>query len=242
MLCLPPATLAAAAVRKEFWATKDPASWTGEEKELLLGRSPWAQPGFARMEVESKLREAAAARRGTGGRGRLGDTVQTPTKLGESSVPMGEKPPPVPNTNPGEEVRFPVLARWETAAPVRLAGAPPLPELSGEFYVIRLRGLPLMPPPKGAKLAESNPNEGMLQLIKEGSQLERRDQPAIRCANLFAGSGDAWNQVLLFFPRKSEHPITLADRLVTLESWFAPFHLSVKFPLKEMMYKGELSL
>lgn len=242
------ATLLRAAVRKEFWANRDPASWTAEEKEALLERSPWAQVGFARMEVESKLR-AAAASRVTGGRGRLGDSVQAPTKPGETGVPLGEKPPPVPNMHPGEEVRFPVLARWETATAVRLAGGPPLPELAGEFYVIRLRGLPLMPPPKATKpsrggevAAGANPNEGMLQAIKEGSQLERRDKPAIQCANLFTGSGDAWNQVLLFFARKSDHSIAVADRVVTLESWFAPFHLSVKFPLKDMVFKGELSL
>jgi hypothetical protein len=245
------AIAAIAAARKEFWESKDPASWTGEEKEILLGRSPWAQTGFARMEVESKLKAAAAARMGSGGRGRLGDSVQTPNKPGETVIPLGEKPPPVPNMNAGEEVRFAVLARWETAAPVRLAGGPPLPELGGEFYVIRLRGLPLMPPPKpparkprGGEVAPPpvNPNEGLLYALKEGSQLERRDRPAIRCANLFAGSGDAWNEVLLFFPRKPDETITLADRLVTLESWFSPFHLLVKFPLKEMVYRGELAL
>lgn len=235
-------------MRKEFWVSKDPASWTGEEKEALLGRSPWAQAGFARMEVESKLKAAAAARRVSGGRGRLGDAVQTPTKPGDTSVPFGEKPPPVPNMDAGAEIRFPVLARWETAVPVRLAGGPPLPELADEFYVIRVQGLPLMPPRKetkplrGEAVPSPNPNEGMLQEIKEGSQLERRDKPAIRCIKLFAGSGDAWNQVLLFFPRKSDLSITLADRLVTLESWFGPFHLSVKFPLKDMLYKGELAL
>jgi hypothetical protein len=29
---------------------------------------------------------------------------------------------------------------------------------------------------------------------------------------------------------------------VTLESRFGPFHLSIKFPLKEMMYKGSLAI
>ena len=47
--------------------------------------------------------------------------------------------------------------------------------------------------------------------------------------------------MLLFFPRGAD-PIQVADKLVTLESWFAPFHLSIKFPLKDMMYKGELAL
>jgi hypothetical protein len=37
-------------------------------------------------------------------------------------------------------------------------------------------------------------------------------------------------------------PIQVADKLVTLESRFGPFHLSVKFPLKAMIYKGELAL
>jgi hypothetical protein len=34
----------------------------------------------------------------------------------------------------------------------------------------------------------------------------------------------------------------LADKLVTLESRFGVFQLSVRFPLKDMMYKGELAL
>ena len=46
---------------------------------------------------------------------------------------------------------------------------------------------------------------------------------------------------MLFLPRGAD-PITIADKVVTLESRFAVFHLSIKFPLKEMMYKGELAL
>jgi hypothetical protein len=99
-----------------------------------------------------------------------------------------------------------------------------------------------MPPPK-AKPGEvaTNPNEGMLHAIKEGSRLERKGKPDTPCAHLLTGSGDAANEVLLFFPRVAD-PITVADKLVTLESRFALFHLSVKFPLKDMMYKGELAL
>jgi hypothetical protein len=114
--------------------------------------------------------------------------------------------------------------------------------VTGQFYVIRVLGLPLMPPPK-TKPGETaaNPNEGLLQAIKEGSRLERKDKPAIACAHLFTGSGDAATQVLLFFPRGSD-PITVADKQVTLDSRFGQFHLSIRFPLKEMMYRGELAL
>jgi hypothetical protein len=134
-----------------------------------------------------------------------------------------------------------VLARWESALPVRLAGGPEVPELTGQFYVMRLRGLPLMPAKGKPGEVAPNPNERMLQAIKDGSRLERKDKPGIPCAHLFTGSGDAATEVLLFFPRAADS-IVVADKLVALESRFALFHLSVKFPLKDMMYKGELAL
>lgn len=238
--------------RQQFWDTKDPAAWTPAEKDIILYQSPWAQSGVVRMEVESKLR-AATARQVTGGRGRLGDSVQTPNpqRPGEPPyIPLGTRP--LPNTKAGDPVEFPVLARWETAAPVRQAGGPPLPQDlgGGQFYVIRLRGLPLMPPPKPDPRKRKpsdppppNPNEGLLLAIKAGSRLERiNNKPAIQCSNLFTGTGDTQNEVLLFFPHPQEDPITVAERFLTLESWFDPFHLSVKFTLKEMLFKGQLAL
>ncbi|MBZ5595173.1 MAG: hypothetical protein LAP39_23250 [Acidobacteriia bacterium] len=237
-----PACLALRAARKEFWDSKDPASWSNDEKQVLLGQSPWAREGFVRMEMEKNRRTTP----GYGNNGRPGvdmpDTRPGVPPGGVRSVPIGEAPPPVPNPDPGHPVQFRVLARWESAKPLRLAGVPEAPEFTGQFYVIRLRGLPLMPPPK-AKPGEvaPNPNESMLQAIKDGSRLERKDKPGIPCAHLFTGSGDAATEVLLFFSRVAD-PITMADKLVTLESRFALFHLSLKFPLKEMMYKGELAL
>jgi hypothetical protein len=238
-----PACLTLRAARKEFWNSKDPASWSNDEKQFLLGQSPWAREGFVRMEEGKNQRTTP----GYGNNGRLGggmpETAPGVPPGGVRSVPIGgEAPPPPPNPDPGHPVQFRVLARWESAKPVRLAGAPELPELTGQFYVIRLRGLPLMPPPK-TKPEEGtpNPNEGMLKAIEQGSRLERKNKPGIPCAHLFTGSGDTATEVLLFFPRGAD-PIQVADKLVTLESRFAPFHLSVKFPLKEMMYKGELAL
>jgi hypothetical protein len=241
-----PACLALRAARKEFWERKDPASWSNDEKQVLLGQSPWAREGFVRMEVEKNLRTTPGdqnnARPG-------GDTPRMTPGVppgGVQSVPIGGEPPPRVPKPDSEPVQFRVLARWETAKPVRLAGGPEVPEVTGQFYVIRLRGLPLMPPPK-AKPGETapetapNPNQGMLQAIKESSRLERKGRREIPCAHVFTGSGEAATDVLLFFPRGAA-PITVADKLVMLESWFAPFHLSVKFPLKDMMYKGELAL
>ncbi len=228
------------AARKEFWDTKDPASWSSEEKEILLWRSPWAREGFARMD------EKKPTVVGYGNNGRRGievpDSRPGVPQGGAQSVPIGEPIPPRPEA-PGEPVQFRVLARWASAKPVRLAGGPEIPELTGQFYVIRLRGLPLMPPPKvkPGEAAPPDPNEAMLQAIEGGTRLERAGKPPIPCAHLFKGSGNASGEVLLFFPRGAD-AITIADKVVTLESWFAPFHLSIKFSLKDMMYKGELTL
>jgi hypothetical protein len=226
--------------RKDFWETKEPAAWTAEEKLTVLGQSPWAQEGSARVERE-KMKTGpyqGVARPGAGVPG-----AKPNARPGElESVPMGEKLPPPPSAETGPLVQFRVLARWETAAPVRLAGGPDLPDGAAPYYVIRLRGMPLMPPPKPRDgEPPSNPNADLIEEVKQNTRIERKDKPAIACAHLFTGSGTASTDLLLFFPR-ADDPIVAADKLVTLESRFGPFHLSIKFPLKEMIYKGALAL
>ena len=160
----------------------------------------WGPRGQDTLLVQA---EAHTTQKGRGGKGRLGRFA------GVSECRYRSR-----SSDPGHPVQFRVLARWETAKPVRLAGAPEVPELTGQFYVIRLRGLPLMPPPKAAAgEVASNPNEAMLRAIQEGSRLERRNKPGIPCAHLFSGSGDAAAEVLLFFP-KGPDPIAAPDKLV----------------------------
>jgi hypothetical protein len=194
--------------------------------------------------MEEKGRKASL---GYNRNGQIGVDMPDPSPNGPpggvKSVPIGDPVPPPPKPDSGQHLDFRVLARWETAQPVRLAGGPEIPEMTGQFYVLRLRGLPLMPPPKvkPGEPAPPDPNEGMLQAIKAGSRLERAGKPPISCAHLFTGSGNAATEVLLFFPRGKD-PITLADKVVTLDSRFSVFHLSIKFPVKEMVYRGELAL
>lgn len=240
-----PAFRALHAARPDFWETKAPAAWTAEEKQLLLAQSPWAREGIVRFDAAPKH----PASPGYQSIARPGNDIPgaNPASIPGSgnSVPIGEKPPPAPSTDTGQSVQFRALARWESARPIRLAGGPELPPETSGFYVIRLQGLPLLPPPKtaaaGANPNGANPNEGMLQAIRQGSFLERRSAAAIPCSHLLTGSGDSSTEVLLFFARVKDS-ITVAEKSVTLESRFGPFHLSVKFPLKEMLYKGALAL
>jgi hypothetical protein len=235
-----PAVRALQAASRDFWDGKDPAGWSSEEKQILLEQSPWAREGIVRFEAGKKRPTPYEGVARPGGDVPGANPGHTPGAA--TSVPIGQPVPPVPSTDTGQSIQFRVLARWESAMPVRLAGGPELPAETAQFYVIRLRGMPLLPPPKG-KEGESipNPNEGMLEAIKQNSRIERKNKPAIPCAHLLTGSGDSATQLLLFFPRGRD-PITVTDKFVTLESRFGPFHLSVKFPLKDMMYKGALAL
>ena len=233
-LLMSPAFRRLQAARRGFWAIKEPGQWTGEEKRALLTQSPWAVEGTATFDVAPHRQppsgpyDVPATRAG-------GMPDPNPT------VPVGETLPPRPET-PGQPVQFRVVARWESAAPVRLAGGPELPEGAAGFYVIGLRGLPLMPSGKAKPgESESNSNQAMLDAIRQNSRLARKDKADLACSHLFTGSRESATAPLLFFPREPD-PITIADKLVTLESRFGPFHLTVHFPLKEMMFNGVLAL
>jgi len=226
------------AARKEFWESKEAAAWTAEERQTLLGQSPWARQGIAQFEAARKSTAGSYDNRGVNVPGsRPGNLPGS-----ASSVAIGAPVPPPPTTDTGQSIQFRVLARWESAKPVRLAGGPELPEGTAGFYVIRLRGMPLLPPRK-AKDGENvpNPNEGMLEAIKQGTRIERNGRAAIGCSHLLTGSGDAATELLLFFAR-GDDPITVAEKIVVLDSRFPPFHLAIKFPLKEMLFQGGLAL
>jgi hypothetical protein len=237
-----PALHALRAARNEFWENKDPAKWSDQEKRTLLGQSPWAREGIVRFEVERKGARATARYEGVqrpgGG---VPGALPGNTPGGVTSVPIGEAPPPPPSTDNGQSVQFRVLARWESAKPIRLASGPALPEGTERFYVIRLRGMPLLPPKSGGAEGVPNPNQSMLEAIQQNSRIERKDKSAIPCAHLLTGSGASATELLLFFERGAD-PIAVGEKAVTLESRFGPFQLSVKFPLKDMMYRGALAL
>src|SRR5215472_4907057 len=112
------------AARKQFWETADPVNWSPAEKQVVLSDSPWARQGFARMD------EKKPPTVGYGPNGKQGieppDTRPGVPPGGVQSVPMGEPVPRAPEA-PGAPLQFRVVARWETAKPVRAAGGPEIP-------------------------------------------------------------------------------------------------------------------
>jgi len=163
---------------------------------------PWAKEGFARMELERNGAQAQATEQRRKG-GDMPDLRPGAPAGGQRGVPIGEEVPPVPNPDSGPPVQFRVLARWETAKPVRLAGRPEVPEVTGQFYVIRLRGLPLMRAEGRAGEVAPNPNEACCRQSRTAAGWSARISPHSLFPSL-QGSGDNSNEVLLFFPRRED--------------------------------------
>src|SRR5205823_78511 len=84
-----PACLILRAASKEFWDRKDPAAWTNDEKQLLLGQSPWAREGFARIEAEKRAKTPGYGNNGRKG-GDMPDVRPGVPAGGVRSVPIGE--------------------------------------------------------------------------------------------------------------------------------------------------------
>jgi len=225
------------AAARDFWKEKDPAAWTPEEKDALLYQSPWARQGTLLFTREIKHEPPPTV--ATPGAGVPGARPANTPRTGTPTVPMGEPIPPPPGSGKGEPPKFPVLVRWETARPVQLAGGAKLPEETSAYYVIRLKGMPLMRPRPGKD--EPNPNLGLLEAIKQDSLIQRKNRDPLRCNHLLTGSGNEVTDLLLFFPRQPD-PITLAENEVEFITAFGSFRLSLKFPLKEMVFQGALML
>jgi len=225
------------AAGKQFWESKEPAAWTPQDKDILLSDSPWAKQGVAQFDTGKRpVKPYEGIARPGGATPGANPGANNPTAA--VSVPMGEKPPPPPTTDTGRDIKFAVLARWESAAPVQLAGGPSFAAELVKYHIIRLRGMPLLAASKTETVLARN--QDILVAIERGSTLERKDT-ATPCARLFVGSGDAAQDLLLFFERSAK-PITVNEKVITLECRFRPFHVSIKFPLKEMVYKGTLAL
>ncbi len=118
--CLFSALAVLAAAQQPAWKDKPAAEWTRAEAREILTDSPWARLTVAKLNAS---RDGGSPRAGSGGGGRIG--VGTGHRR---SGGIGQYPGPVPRTGPvprqAPAPRKPpeLLARWETAEPVRGGG------------------------------------------------------------------------------------------------------------------------
>ena len=144
--------------------------------------------------------------------------------------------------------------RWESAEPVYQARKTQLPPEAKDHYIITVSGLPMMGGGMGGPGGMQRRGEGkqgggpdvdpearrkmMQDRLAESTRIERKGKDPIHPDNLMLGQNQPI--IIFYFPHTSQ-PIVIADKEVTFITRMGPMEVKVKFPLKEMVYKGKLS-
>ena len=183
-----PPCLALRAARKEFWDSKDPASWSRDEKQLLLVDSPWAQEGFARIEAEPahdptrRQRDAKRRHAGHQAGSRLGDRAGTDGRRDATASEARFSSSAVPGAG--------AMGERDTGAHGRRAGGAGI-----DRAVLRdpASGAAFDAAAEGPCAGRSRPirTKACYKRSRRVTRLERKGKSSIPCNHLFTGSGDA---------------------------------------------------
>jgi hypothetical protein len=211
----------AALAAADFWESKPFLEWSDKEAEKMLTDSPWASliaiPLPNRAPVPTDDGGGGGGGRGGGGRG----------GGGEGFGPAAQ--------------RVRITISWRSAIPLKQAaarqqagkGGTLAPEAEGALsreeaaYTIAIQGLP-------PQFARTGPNASLQAL------LHRNGKPSIGASQAGAQMTRGGSLLVISFPRTD--PITLSDGDVELEVKIGALDFKKKFKLKEMVYKGQLTL
>jgi hypothetical protein len=210
----------AALAAADFWEAKPFLEWSDKEAEKLLTDSPWAALIAVPLPNRGPVPTADTGGGGRGGGGRGGGGAE--------------------GFGPGAQ-RVRLTISWRSALPLKQAVARQQVGKAGTItaeeqaaldrddglYVVAIQGLP----PQYTRAGPNNIIEAFL----------RRDgKPAIGATrgNALMMRGGAL--LLVGFPKTD--PITVSDGDVEFDIKMGEFGFKKKFKLKEMVYKGELTL
>lgn len=202
----------------EFWVDKQPDQWSKEEVERLLTHSPWAKQVKASMDHTRLPAGSRGGGRVPGGGGGYG---------------MGMPSPGVPAPD------MPVMRatiRWESAPAIRDGSKKPLPANAAGHYVLSVSGLPMMPI---AENRDSGSGDPMLEELRASTTLSARSKPAIA---LTAVHVDKATGVMYLYFKLDDDRFQPADKEIHFKIQLGPFGFQTKFLLKEMTYRGKLTL
>jgi hypothetical protein len=219
----------------DFWNKKDPADWTGAEKDQLTNKSPWAK-------------EITVSNSPYGSMGRA------------MGMPYPGYPPGYPGGGPRGSAgqSYKGIIRWESALPVRNALKEPLPEGFENMYVISVGGIPLnagsrspgssqypsrypsqYPPPQQQEDSPES-DQKLLDRMRGATLLEPKDKRYLQPALVVqqpAGYGNVY-----FGFAKDIVTLRPEDREVGFTTQFGQIQAKTKFYLKDMLYHGELAV
>ena len=254
---------AAAFAKDDFWKQKDPSQWTAEEKNEMLTKSPWAK----QVETESQRQGSpGGGRRRMGGMGIPGLGGGYPGGGGGYPGGGGGYPgggggypgggggyPGGGGGGYGQQMRYNVTVRWESALPVRAALEQPPQEASTGNYVISVTGLPdHMPRMRRSDSDDQSQDddsdqdrakrlEDLADRLKETTELEPKGMAPLHPSKVVPQNSTASTSFLFIFD-KNEGAITEDHKEVTFTTHMGPLEVKTKFNLKDMKYKGGLAV
>ena len=218
----------------DFWETKDYAEWTKKESKKLLTNSPWARQVSLSMGGGGGRGGGGRGGGGGGGRGGGGGGGGGTRVPGGGYGGGGMAPP-----------RIPLIIRWVSSLPVkqammrqRFGDEAATAKESLDFlnrdetkYILSVSGLPA----RMARMTQRDPDR-----FTQGVQLKRKKKEPIVAESMEVRGDEKGVEFFFTFPRTDE--ITLEDKDVEFEMQLGRSKTKRKFKLKDMLYKGELSL
>jgi hypothetical protein len=211
-----------------FWNKKLSTDWSPEEILQLTNRSPWAKEtnlDFEAADDPTPVPGSGSPYAGENGNGR-GGTIERPA---------------------GVMKRAPVLARWESAQPIRDALLAPLPHAFDGHYVISLSNVP--PTAMNAALNRRRPAgspeptitlEAMQEELQAAATLgvAGKDPAGAGIVRRMTGSESTY----LFGFSKEFLTLTANDREAVFTLHTLRVSVKARFELKDMVYRGKLAV
>lgn len=234
----------------DFWNKKPASEWSENEIKKLMTRSPWAKEATAQMNLSAGGmlggRGGGGGRGGRGGGGGGGGMGGMDGGGGMGEGGFGEGGMGGGMRGGGQQLRL--FVRWESAAPVVEARKRQRAPALDQYYLLSVSGLPMRPPAAAGKRAQQGAAAGdpeqrraaMEARLKEGVRLQVKGRDPIAPAQVQRPNAQS-GVLLLFFPRETR-PVQLSDKEMVFSVKMDPIDAKVKFPLKDMVYRGELAL
>ncbi len=234
-----------------FWNKKDPSDWTGAEVDQLTNKSPWAKEITVSGPAQGSGQYPPGAGGGYpgGGGGYPGGGYPGGGYPGGGypgggmGIPgiggMGRRRGGYPQ---GQSYK--AVVRWQSAKVILDAVKSPLPKVFNNHYVITVGGIPVNPPQRGYQSTSDDSsqqsNQDTLDRMKAVTFLEPKDKRDVQPGVIVQQPAN-YGDVFFGF---SKELVTLRpeDKEVTFTTSFNRIPVKVKFNLKEMMYRGELSV
>ncbi len=208
-----------AAAADTFWKTKAPDSWTDQEIDKLLQKSPWSKEATVNMNQQDT--SAISAESGYPGGGAGGPKGRSEGRVESELQPTD------------------MVIRWLSAEPVRLAlkrakksDIEVTAEKIEKYFIVAAVSRSLHSNREDAK--------HLKDALLQNTFLLRKTGPPIVPEKMESSTGREEQIFLFYFPRTN--PILPSDKEIEFISNPGNLNIHAKFSLKEMVYQGKLEL